>query len=165
MIGTKDHLLIRSQHHSICDAFSTSLTLNALSKAYDGIELKPIGRFKDHVAEVVSMNKNASKEFWIQAFSNIELSTLSILKSRERRSSNHRSMERELKLDFKLLENQEKKLGVTRGVTIQTIWALLLHKYTRKESVVFGMLTSGREQDIKGVERYNFKVMIVLLDQ
>jgi non-ribosomal peptide synthetase component F len=51
------------------------------------------------------------------------------------------------------LAQLEKKLEITRAVLIQCIWSLTLYKYTRNEHVLFGMLTSGREQDIPNVER------------
>jgi len=50
------------------------------------------------------------------------------------------------------LENLVREHGLTLNVVVQGLWSILLGRYTGKEDVIYGTISSGRPGDLVGVE-------------
>jgi hypothetical protein len=140
--------MILTSHHSITDAQSNYLVLDALKRAYGGAHIQSLGSFREHVRLNLMVNHAEREQYWKMMFDQFEPFSLPIIHPADQKTEMYGSLEKIIKFDQNLLYTLEKTLGVTRAVVLQSIWALLLFKFSRSTTVVFGSVISGREQDI-----------------
>ncbi|KAJ3267573.1 hypothetical protein HDV01_004736 [Terramyces sp. JEL0728] len=149
-----DYILLITRQHAICDAKSIRIQMNALHDYYSGYKLESASTFREHVREVLKVDRSDCETFWKDAIGKIQLSSFPFLKAADTSKPLHLKASKVIQYNNNALLKLEKQLGVTRGIIIQSLWAIMIAKFKRTEDVVFGIVTSGREQDIAGVNRY-----------
>jgi iturin family lipopeptide synthetase B len=143
-------ILIITLHHSIIDGWSTPLLLDTLWECYDNeAHINPVS-FKEHVQYVLECPH--SNEFWKRHLEHLPKQSLPIVGKSEKVTWNRRNGI--LQFDTASLIQVQQNLGITLNTVFKTAWALTLHYFLRGDSVVFGIVHSGRDSGIPGIETY-----------
>ncbi len=151
--------LVWTQHHVLLDGWSTAQLIGELLQQYDRLPLPPIAPNYGHYVRWLAQQDPAVDEvFWTQALQQIEGTTLLADATRQVQSwAGDRAGYAKIYTQWGIsqttdLRNYAKQQRVTLNTVIQAAWALLLHRYTRKETVVFGATVAGRPTSLAGVE-------------
>lgn len=141
-------------NHAVTDALSMSLLLRDLTLAYESKLQGIVGpRYSDYIKYIQQLPLRDSISYWVSYLSNqtpchfptkhdVELQGMKDLGS--------------ISLDMSLPAHQLRNFCATYGVTtanvVQTVWGLVLRKYTGSNDVCFGYLSSGRDVPVPGIE-------------
>ncbi len=127
---------------------------NILNRSY---ALPPVKPYRTYIQWLEKQDKDQSRLYWehyLNAFAEQTGILKTTLKNKESGAS-YSNQKISIALDIPQT-NQLKTLAARNHVTLntltQTLWALLLGKYTGKEDVVFGAVVSGRPSSLEGVE-------------
>lgn len=151
-----------SFHHILVDGWSTSILISDFMELYDSAirqrecrlpEVKP---YREFIKWLEGRDKLVSKEYWRKYLEGYN--EAAVLKD----NAGSKLQESGFELENFTLELSAGKTAelnklaadkhITLNVLMQTIWGLLLAKYTDKEDVVFGAVVSGRPAEIDGIE-------------
>jgi hypothetical protein len=129
--------------------------MNAWFECYAGGSIVEEVPFRNHIQWLQGRDSSRAEAFWKESFEGMDLQRLSIVEAKSNQSSYEAiSFTRDLHMDLEALEKLEKKHGVTRPILFRAVLAIALFKYSETNSVVFGSVTSGRESDLEGIEKY-----------
>ncbi|KAF0709839.1 hypothetical protein As57867_005722, partial [Aphanomyces stellatus] len=147
--------VVWTHHHSLMDGWSLPLVMNRLMAICYGDEgVDTFVPFKEHVEWLAAQDPEPSRLFWSEALRQAdETSSLTLPPPHPNTIplSPYNRITRTLSLPN--LDVTCKALQVTPSSIFRTVWAILLHQYTRSEYVVFGTVVSGRNTDVDGVEK------------
>lgn len=162
-LGDRRYLLIRSHHHILLDAWSTSLILTELRDHYTSLiqhefTVKNRGpAFSDYIAWLLQQVVAVAEQFWrgyLQDFS--EPTPLAI----DRSVADDQKMIGEVKdlrvflsvEDTEALHFLARRSYLTLNTIVQATWALLLSQYSGCAEVLFGLTVAGRPAGLPGIE-------------
>ncbi|QLI69376.1 D-lysergyl-peptide-synthetase subunit 3 [Metarhizium brunneum] len=135
-------------HHALYDAWSLSRLLNEVDEAYCQLsvrQLPPLNRYVKHVAE--SLDSVAS--FWKAELEDAHPAHFPELPSNkanlETISTPTKSIGTTMPIDSERRSNVEYEL--------QLAWAITCYSYTKNEDVIFGIVSSGRNIPLEGVDK------------
>ncbi|CDR05060.1 amino acid adenylation domain protein [Streptomyces iranensis] len=156
-IGTDRHLLALTNHHILLDGWSYPVLLHELFELYaregDDSHLPPVTPYRDYLTWLAARDRGAAEEGWRQALAGIEEPTLLAPAANPARSARRDRVALELPGDLTArLEGWARDHGLTLGTVIQGAWAIMLHRLTGRDDVVFGITTAGRPPELPGVE-------------
>lgn len=156
-------LCINTHHHIILDGWSGSLLANEVGRAYDAYrrgtapELKPPIPFGTYIRWIASQNIDEAKMFWQKQLESIDLPTP--LPAERALGGNTRTRMHIESWEVKLDNEAATRIGlfarkckVTLYTIIQSVWPILLSRYSGQQTVLFGSLVSGRPPELKDVE-------------
>ncbi|HWK03650.1 MAG TPA: amino acid adenylation domain-containing protein [Puia sp.] len=151
---------IWSYHHILMDGWSTRLLFDEYDQLYKGdlnnrkVMLPEVHPFKSYIAWLGNREKERAALFWStylsgsSAKSSILPSSKIVLPQAGYRGNSYLD---KLNIDLPDRLRQFSSVhGVTSNTILQTIWGILLSKYTRQMDVVFGSVVSGRPPELKG---------------
>ena len=139
--------------HAICDGTSIPILLNDLARAYE----RKLSRsdsgplYSDFVAHSLNNDREADLNFWKAYLAGIEPCFFPALHDGIPGSHELGSFELQL-LDVANMQAFCKKFGVTLSSVFQLAWALVLHTYVGQSDVSFGVIASGRDIPVHGIE-------------
>lgn len=148
-------------HHIIMDGWSVPLILKQLIDVYTSLknketltEKKYMIQFEDYIKWLNNYNKQESIYFWKNILKDVD----TITKLPYQKKIN--AVEYSVKQYFRILSKEKeealvslaRKEGVTLFQIIQSAWAVLLSKYNKDETVVFGTVVSGRPIELMGAD-------------
>ena len=150
-------------HHALLDGRSFPLVLNDVFSLY---EAKKTGReialsqrppFRDFVVWHERQDWSQAAEHWLKTMHGLfsPTSLVAAMHPEKHISAGALHGEEECKLSVELsgkLAALMKQHEVTLNTIMQAAWALLLHKYTGDETVLFGAVKAGRYGTIHGAE-------------
>ncbi|SFE91436.1 amino acid adenylation domain-containing protein [Chitinophaga sp. CF118] len=156
--------MLWTYHHILLDGWSMSILLEELLQYYellaDGktVEWKGEDLYEDYIRYVEGRNKEQEELFWQKYMNGVEEgSLLPFISSAESRTKGAGIFQEELLvLDEEIsahVEAYAKKNGLTVNTLMQGVWAFILHNYTGKKSVTYGVITSGRPEELPEVEK------------
>ena len=151
-------------HHIIMDGWSMPILIEEFLNTYEllskgnKIEIREIDRYEDYIRYIERRDKKQEQLYWENYLKNLEAGTLMpfIGKTSERTkglgkySSLTLSIEKNITVDVKVFAQKNR---ITVNTLMQGIWSYLLHCYTGKSKVIFGVIVSGRPDDLPNVER------------
>ena len=151
-------------HHIIMDGWSMPILIEEFLNVYEQlsnggkIELKDIDRYEDYIRYIERRDKKQEQLYWENYLKNLKSGTLIpfIGKTSERTkglgkySSLSLSIDKVMTADVKAFAQKNR---ITVNTLMQGIWSYLLHCYTGKPDVLFGVIVSGRPDDLSNVER------------
>ncbi|WP_028545533.1 non-ribosomal peptide synthetase [Paenibacillus taiwanensis] len=152
--------LIFHLHHILMDGWCNSLILIELFKIYNelkhGIQasLNEVVPYVTYIDWLKNKDIDEAKAYWQHYLHGCKEVT-QIPFEKEHRSNEFVNKEMVLVIDEEKTASlirmaQESK--VTVNTIIQSIWAILLHKYNNRDDIVYGYVVSGRNAEIEGVE-------------
>ena len=148
------HVLLWAIHHMISDGWSVQVIVDDLLARLNGKPARPPGPpYKRHLALLRARDQKADRAFWAQELSSLDGPTLLASGGKPARLA-------EARAEVQLTEDATAGLGalardlrVGPAMLISVGWSLILRRITGRNDVVFGMVTSGRDPRIPGVDR------------
>ncbi|NLD47316.1 MAG: non-ribosomal peptide synthetase, partial [Clostridiaceae bacterium] len=152
--------LVISYHHIIMDGWSKSIILQEVFERYRALRNHlnysegNVRQFGEYIKWLQTQKKEEAVDYWKSYLKDIS-GTSFLPKTEKLDSSIYVQKEYKYVLDSKLSEglialSKEYKLSVSS--ILQSIWAVLLHKYSNEKDAVFGVVMSGRNPQIKDIE-------------
>ncbi|MCT2347609.1 condensation domain-containing protein, partial [Niallia taxi] len=159
-LNNKEHKVIWSSHHILMDGWCSSLIMNDLFAIYSSLknqktlELKEPAPYVEYVKWLEEQSENNAKEYWanyVKGYSNHPQLPI--------KTGDHSQVFKKDRIDFTIdkqmtnsLNNISKIAQVTINTVIQSIWGLLIQKYTGMEDIIFGSVVSGRNAKVEAIE-------------
>ncbi|MGM9979362.1 MAG: amino acid adenylation domain-containing protein [Clostridium sp.] len=162
--------LIMSFHHIIMDGWCISLILGAFANYYSMLsegkskeeiialinkEIGECSSYGDYVRWLCKQNKDEALEYWKKLLDGYEeVSLINPLGIAD--ESNEEIESLDINIDINT-SNKIKDIAVKENVTINTVlesaWGILLQKYNNSSDIVFGKVVSGRNAEVKGIDK------------
>ncbi|CRK22820.1 hypothetical protein BN1723_012791 [Verticillium longisporum] len=143
--GTKIlHLLI---HHALYDAYSLHRLLGDLGSILNGSSPPtPTGSTRDVVSAILgsALADESSKAFWLEKSSQTIINRFPTMTPLIEPSSATYTETCRSRLDFATLQSRASMAGVTIQAMLQAAWTRLLSAYVGEQTLVFGVVLSGR---------------------
>ena len=156
-------LLVNTHHHIILDGWSGGLLATEVARTYEAFRrdrspsLEPPVPFSSYIRWLEKQDLTATRSFWRDYLAEVALPTPLPAERELGPGAGGRMHVQswEIVLDdgeAAQVERFARQCEVTLHTVIQAVWPLLLSRYTGQETVVFGMLVSGRPPELPGVE-------------
>ncbi|SDW36840.1 non-ribosomal peptide synthase/polyketide synthase [Nitrosomonas communis] len=149
-LDDKRYQLIWTKHHILVDGWGDSILISDWLRCYNGEILPPAGPgYGVYVRWLAKQTSQATQRFWQTELSNIEGPTLlaeSVAKAvkNQSRSGFAQVYTRLSPEETRRLQAFVQQAHVTLNTFVQAAWALLLQRYTGKQTVIFGATVAGR---------------------
>ena len=156
--------MVWTYHHILLDGWSLPVLIEEFLSTYDqlisGQHTAPMqeDRYEDYIRYLERRDENAEEQYWRNYLQGISQGTLLpfIKTTSERTKGKGEYASLSLKLDG-IVAAKIQAYAQTHRLTVNTlmqgVWALLLHHYTGSDDPVYGVVVSGRPDDLPGVER------------
>ena len=135
-----------TMHHSIYDGWSMQLLMDDVVKAYHFGDISFRPPFRDFVESYHAASPNAQKVFWSSQLTDENTAIFPPIPSQSYQANVRAKVSREVQL--KLSRDGE----ITTATLLEAAWALVVAQYTDNRNVTFGLLLSGRDSPISGVQ-------------
>ncbi|MCG7491885.1 amino acid adenylation domain-containing protein [Vibrio sp. Of14-4] len=159
-LSDKRQRFIWTNHHALLDGWCLTIVFDEVMKLYQaelGVDLGPlpvVKPYSSYVKWLQKQPKSEAKAYWQSYLSDVTEPCKLDFKAKLGNSE-----ESDGSID-KLLDEQTtarlnhfaKHNQVTINTVVQGAWALLLHRYSGEETIVFGSTRSGRNIPLSGVE-------------
>ncbi|KAJ1656422.1 Nonribosomal peptide synthetase [Dispira simplex] len=139
-------------HHALIDGWSYQLLMNESLALYHGLHLTAEVSYRRFIESVSTRDTTADKAYWTKALEGLQ-STLDLPFPRLSQEGLNRK-------DAVVLNRTEplhhlcRTWGITFNVLLRGVWALVLTQYLGKpDEVTFGVMISGRDGQIDGLDR------------
>ncbi|EOP55752.1 amino acid adenylation domain-containing protein [Bacillus cereus VD136] len=161
-----DYRLILSFHHIIMDGWCTSIVINDLLNFYNEISTgkencqidnleKSGSTYEDFVYLMREKNISEGIEYWKELLEDYDNQSMILPCGEVEKNNNEvRLTSIHLRKDEKeKLEELSRKHGVTLNTIIEAVWGILLQRYTNQDDIVFGKVVSGRNIELKEIDK------------
>ncbi|KAF1977723.1 hypothetical protein BU23DRAFT_596079 [Bimuria novae-zelandiae CBS 107.79] len=141
-------------HHATIDATSLRVLLDDIRLAYDnGLHLGNQPQFSEYIKYLQTKSLANALDYWEDRLSSASPCHFPVASGTDGAAKEMRELEVDLQFIRPVLRNFISRTGVTLPNLVQTAWALVLQNYSGLDSVSFGTLVSGRNVDVKDVDR------------
>ena len=160
-LAESKYKLIWSHHHILIDGWSLPIILQELFTIYGGllnnkkVELPYIRPYKDYIKYLQQQNVENANRFWAKYLDGFTEKTPLIIDNIPFYAEDKTYKKKTIKIDkdiSQLLIEFARSNKLTINTLLQAGWALLLHKYSGNEDVLFGATFSGRPATLSGSE-------------
>ena len=162
-LSETDYRMLWTSHHILFDGWSLPILMEEFLSTYDDLVngKEPIQRqedsYQDYIRYIENIDKEQEKTYWSNYMQGLEEPTLLpfIESTSERTKGAGLFLHAASFLDESVTSSIQafaQKNHLTINTLVQGVWALLLHKYTSKENIVYGVTVSGRPDDLPSVE-------------
>ncbi len=167
-LAPAEYQLIWSHHHILLDGWSLPLIFKEVLAFYQAfhtgknLDLEQPRPYRDYIAWLKQQDLSKAEAFWRQTLQGFTqptpLGIKAIVQESDGAGENFLSCDRGKQRaylsasDTAILQSLAKANRLTLNAVVQGIWALLLHRYSGEEDVVFGTTVSGRPPDLIGSE-------------
>ncbi|NOQ28301.1 MAG: amino acid adenylation domain-containing protein, partial [Bacteroidales bacterium] len=158
-LNKNEYELIWSNHHILMDGWCLSIINNDFFEIYNSLlnnrtlKLSTVTSFKEYVKWLDKIDKDSSLKYWKDYLSGYEeqasLPNLSKNGNEFIQQKESLQLTKEISAKFQKIAIEN---NVTANIILQTVWAIVLGKYSNKEDIVFGSVVSGRPSEIDGAE-------------
>ncbi|KAJ1977857.1 hypothetical protein H4R35_002129, partial [Dimargaris xerosporica] len=153
-----DHYLLLTLHHALLDAWSINVLLDEVMALYHHQPLQPVPQYRDYIAHLAQQPRDATQTFWHDLLHDATATPdlqLPSAWSPAGQTARGQSATHCHTLSSTLSDVQVfcQRLGVTTNSLLRALWALLLSRYLSNcEDIVFGVLVSGRNVPLPGID-------------
>ncbi|MDW7617945.1 amino acid adenylation domain-containing protein, partial [Peribacillus simplex] len=156
----EEYKMIWSSHHILMDGWCTGIIMKDFFAVYSSIKnnqsvsLKDPAPYVNYIHWLQTQSKEEAKLYWsryLEGYAKQAQLPVSVKKN----SHKSKKDRLEFNVDKKVTESLikvSKQAQVTINTVIQTVWGILLQKYTNSEDVVFGSVVSGRNAEVEGIQ-------------
>ena len=154
--------LIWSFHHIVMDGWCLSLITKEVFEHYRALQegretdLSSAAPYSDYIEWLDLQDHREAKRYWSEYLDGYKGETRLLHKRTQHEQKDYAyanvicELDREQTKRLQQISNQHQ---VTLHSLIQTVWGILLQKYSGSPDVVFGSVVSGRPAEIPGVEQ------------
>lgn len=136
-----------TQHHALYDGWSLDIVQEAVEQAYQGKLLEPLAPLPPFVKYLQTNETPKNAAFWQQQFVDLKAPQFPALPTATYRPRADKVLEHRI-------EELEWPLGdITPSAVIRTVWALLTASQSGSLDTVFGVVVSGRQAPVAGIEQ------------
>ncbi|PLN86732.1 hypothetical protein BDW42DRAFT_56631 [Aspergillus taichungensis] len=138
--------LFIAMHHALYDAWTVPLILSQFQKAYETgtCDVSPsLGPFVNYLLQNSGLE---SESFWKADLAGLEISHFPHVPSSSYEAVQHNTVSHHLPLPCC------RRLDTTLATAIQLAWGITISQYTNSWDVVYGLVASGRDVPIRGIE-------------
>lgn len=138
----KEFVLI--MHHALYDGWSLRMILDQVHQAYMSGEPPsphPFNRFIDHA---VRSDERLARDYWLTQLADASATTFPPLPSADYKPYTDSTVKQVVRL--KTLP------GFTNATVLQLAWTLMISQYSDSTDVLFGLVLSGRNASMEGIE-------------
>jgi amino acid adenylation domain-containing protein/non-ribosomal peptide synthase protein (TIGR01720 family) len=160
-VGDEEHFLVWNRHHLLLDAWSTQLLLREVFERYAALRTgtamtwPAVRPYRDYIAWQLRQGAGAAERYWREQLRSYE-GAPGIGIERSRSSDGDTGYEDHRQVLAPALGQRLREFARRHRITLSTVmqgaWALLLHRYSGRDDIVFGTVTSGRPGDLPDVE-------------
>ncbi len=157
-----DHQLIWSFHHLLVDGWSILLLLQEVLTLYrqlsqqQPINLVPARPYRDYIAWLQKQDLTKAEAYWRAKLAGFETPTpLPFDRVNPSNNSLAQYVDHYLTLPSELtasLQQFAREQQLTLNTLAQAAWALVLHRHSGQDDIVFGATVAGRPTELPGVE-------------
>ncbi|MEO6638394.1 MAG: amino acid adenylation domain-containing protein, partial [Ginsengibacter sp.] len=155
--------MIWTYHHIISDGWSMAVLMEEFLKTYEllsdrqSLEIKQPDNYEEYIRYIERVDKNEEQAYWKNYLKNIESGTLLpfIDKTSELTKGVGTYDSVYIKLDIekaRQVQDFVRDSHLTVNTLMQGVWSYLLHAYTGNDDVVYGVIVSGRPDDLPNIE-------------
>ncbi|MEU9608288.1 amino acid adenylation domain-containing protein [Streptomyces sp. NPDC048057] len=156
-LGTEHHRLLCVFHHIVIDGWSVPVFWNELATAYSEDSLEPVTphpAYREYIGWLRRQDGAASLAEWARTLSGVGEPTVVAARTRvdgepHRAALTMRSLQGP---PLEALLSRVRAANLTVNTVAQAAWAVLLHRLTGREDVVFGVTVSGRPEEVPQIE-------------
>jgi len=156
--------MLWTSHHILFDGWSFPIMIGEFLNAYEHLlkgktlAITAQDKYEDYVRYLERRDKEAEEQYWRNYLSGISHGTLLpfVRNTAERTKGRGQFGSLTLKLDgtkAARIQSYAQSQRLTVNTLMQGVWALLLQKYTGEQTVVYGVVVSGRPAELAGVEQ------------
>lgn len=156
--------MLWTSHHILIDGWSTPILMEEFLKTYQSLiaaeTIVPAeeDRYEDYIRYVEAQDKEKEEAYWRGYLGSLEIATLlPFIASNSRRNEGTGDFKEErLSMPASFTEKAEafaRRNYITVNTLMQGVWASMLHQYTGQQDIAFGVVVSGRPDDLPGVEK------------
>lgn len=171
-IKENDIVILWTAHHIIMDGWCTSLLFKDFLRSYDALtvgglsyqqisdmvleETKEVAPYSDYIAWLERQDKEEGLHYWKNLLEGYEsVASIPSCTCIPKDKKGHVNL-----IEIVLEEDESKALhqmAIDNNITLNTVlecaWGIVLQRYNQVEDVVFGKVVSGRNANIKGIEK------------
>jgi len=155
--------MLWTSHHLLFDGWSQPVLMEEFLNTYEAllsghaVAEAVEDRYEDYIRYLEHRDKEAEEGYWREYLRGISHGTLLpfIHTTAERTKGRGAYGSVQVRLDEAMtahIQGYAQSHRLTVNSLIQGIWALLLHKYTGEREVLYGVVVSGRPDELAGVE-------------
>jgi amino acid adenylation domain-containing protein len=142
-----DRSFVLTIHHCIYDGMVLRMILNEFESQYLAGDMLDVVPFQNFIHRLTQVNPEEATEFWKQQLSlSEELRCFPELPSPSYKPRANAELECTVSLVWPRSE-------ITPSTIVRSSWALLTSQYVSSSNVVFGVTVSGRQIDLRGIEK------------
>lgn len=143
-------------NHAIMDGQSRDVMMRDFQMAYSGDLELPSASFKNVVSHLKQVSLEPARQYWATHLQGVEPchfpSLIQSMEVQESESEQDRMASVQVTgLDFAAIQAFCEAWEMTPATMIQAAWAMVLRRYTGSDDVSFGILSSGRDAPIDGI--------------
>ncbi|HVI46517.1 MAG TPA: amino acid adenylation domain-containing protein, partial [Chitinophaga sp.] len=157
------YYMIWSYHHILLDGWSLPIILEELLRTYESfaaataLPIATVVRYDDYIRYLYRRNKQVDAAYWSNYLRGVEEGCLLTFISSTADRNKGDGVYEKVKLRFNAtttasLSQFTHRHHITLNTLMQGVWAYLLYRYTGKTAVTYGVIVSGRPDDLYGVE-------------
>lgn len=161
--GKRSCSLIWTYHHILLDAWSLHIMWAELISTYEAIirghDLPVIKEevFEDYIKYISRNGQQSNDEFWKQYLHGIETGSMLPFVGDNPDRNRGIGNAKDIFLNFDVTATQKinsfvARNRITTSTLVHAIWSYLLYRYTGKKQTVFGVIVSGRPDDLPSSE-------------
>src|ERR1700750_186926 len=156
-LSAEQHRVVLTHHHLLMDGWSLPVLVGELLRLYahkgDCAVLPRVTPYRDYLAWMGAQDRAGAISAWREALAGLEEATRVAPPDRARLPLAPARITVALTEELTTaLTRQARQQGLTLNTFIQTAWAILLGRLTRRDDVVFGVTVAGRPSEIGGIE-------------
>ncbi|NER81453.1 MAG: amino acid adenylation domain-containing protein, partial [Leptolyngbya sp. SIO1D8] len=155
--------MVWSYHHLLLDGWSLSLVFKEVLSFYEALcqnqalNLKPPRPYRDYITWLQQQDLSQAEAFWRRSLEGIDAPTSIRMHQFSDRLDNEQETYTKQQIQLSesttsMLKSLVQQHQLTLNTLTQGAWALLLSYYSGENDVIFGVTSTGRPVDIKGVE-------------
>ncbi|MEO6228747.1 MAG: amino acid adenylation domain-containing protein, partial [Ferruginibacter sp.] len=156
--------MLWSSHHILFDGWSRSVMMGELLNIYEsfttGKVLAPVteDHYEDYIRYIELVDKDKEQAYWKSYLKNVEQSTLlpfiGTTTERNKGLGEYGSVILEISSEItEKIGQYAQRHRLTMNTLMQGVWSYLLHCYTASNDIVYGVIVSGRPDDLPNVEQ------------
>ena len=163
-LNSKLYRMVWTRYHIVLDGWSNSVLIGEFLQAYTALVKgnKPAVReednYGDYIRYIAGIDHHAAAHFWknrMAGFSKSLLPFAGNIQDHERNKGDGKVRHEFLRMSPALTEDLKQYCQgqqITMNTLIQGVWSLLLGRYTGSRDIGFGVVVSGRPEDLPHAE-------------
>ncbi|MGI8636035.1 MAG: condensation domain-containing protein, partial [Segetibacter sp.] len=156
--------MVWTSHHLLFDGWSIPILMQEFLTNYElvasgkEVNIGEEDRYEDYIRYIERNSKEQQETYWRNYLNEVEQSTLLpfITNSTERNKGGGEYGSVVLELNNNTtakVKNFAQSTRVTVNTVMQAVWSFLLHKYTGNRNITYGVVVSGRPDNLPNVEQ------------